>query len=111
MQIKFEWDENRARRNQLKHGVGFDVAKNVFADPGALSLRELDENGDGRCLCIGKVGNITLVLQVLIANGIDGAEVVTIVSARRADRNERIRHEQHTRPQTDSRTQDAIEAL
>jgi uncharacterized DUF497 family protein len=33
MSIEFEWDQNKAASNLLKHGVSFDEAKTVFDDP------------------------------------------------------------------------------
>jgi uncharacterized DUF497 family protein len=32
----FEWDEAKAAENDAKHGVSFDTARDVFADPFAL---------------------------------------------------------------------------
>lgn len=37
----FEWDEDKDRRNQLKHGVSFAEAKTVFNDPFALTIPDL----------------------------------------------------------------------
>ena len=34
----FEWDLNKARSNQSKHGVSFEEAATVFRDPKALSI-------------------------------------------------------------------------
>ncbi|MCX5859746.1 MAG: BrnT family toxin, partial [Proteobacteria bacterium] len=31
--MTFEWDEKKAKRNLLKHGVSFEEAKTVFNDP------------------------------------------------------------------------------
>ena len=31
--MEFEWDESKAERNLIKHGVSFDEAKTVFEDP------------------------------------------------------------------------------
>lgn len=38
--MKFEWDENKNRLNQTKHGISFEEAKEVFNDP--LHLSKLD---------------------------------------------------------------------
>jgi len=35
--MKFEWDENKERTNILKHGVTFEQASYVFADPFVLT--------------------------------------------------------------------------
>ena len=32
MSYRFEWDDDKARANQIKHGVSFDEASTVFAD-------------------------------------------------------------------------------
>ena len=34
----FEWDPNKARLNQVKHGISFEEAATVFRDPQALSI-------------------------------------------------------------------------
>lgn len=38
--MKFEWDEEKNRINQDKHGVSFEWAKEVFEDP--LQISKLD---------------------------------------------------------------------
>lgn len=37
-QIEFDWDPQKARANVAKHGVSFEDAMGVFADPSALSI-------------------------------------------------------------------------
>jgi uncharacterized DUF497 family protein len=48
MQIRFEWDEVNAARHFKKHGVRFEVAARVFADPFALMAHDRIENGEQR---------------------------------------------------------------
>jgi len=38
VQYDFDWDQQKARSNYLKHGVRFDQAITVFRDPRALSI-------------------------------------------------------------------------
>jgi uncharacterized DUF497 family protein len=33
MKTRFTWDPEKALRNLKKHGVSFEIAKEVFADP------------------------------------------------------------------------------
>jgi len=40
MDISFEWDETKARANLRKHGISFEIAVRVFADPLAVSKQE-----------------------------------------------------------------------
>ncbi len=37
LNMKFEWDTNKEKRNIQKHGVTFEQASYVFADPFALN--------------------------------------------------------------------------
>ena len=36
MDIKFAWDEDKARSNEQKHGISFEEASTIFADPIAV---------------------------------------------------------------------------
>jgi len=38
--MTFEWDENKARVNQKKHGVSFDEAVSVFRDPLSITVAD-----------------------------------------------------------------------
>ncbi len=42
--MRFEWDPEKARRNEKKHGVFFEEAVTVFYDPLAATFHE-DETG------------------------------------------------------------------
>jgi uncharacterized DUF497 family protein len=39
MSLRFEWDPNKAEANLVKHGVSFEEAVTVFADPLARIFR------------------------------------------------------------------------
>ncbi|ETW94244.1 MAG: hypothetical protein ETSY2_50095, partial [Candidatus Entotheonella gemina] len=41
--MNFEWDANKDRENQAKHGVRFDEAKHIFDGP---LLTRLDNRAD-----------------------------------------------------------------
>lgn len=92
--IAFEWDPTKARLNQQKHGVSFEIALHVFEDPDALVEQDPIESGERRWQTLGLVGGILLLLvahTVRFENEED--EVIRIISARRADRQERNRYE------------------
>jgi uncharacterized DUF497 family protein len=36
----FEWDENKAKINKIKHNVGFKVAARVFEDENRIERRD-----------------------------------------------------------------------
>ena len=92
---KFEWDPDKAALNVRKHGVTFEVASLVFADPFALSAQDRIENGERRWQTIGIAdGYLVLVVAHTAQDNEDGSEVIRIISARRADPKERRRYEQ-----------------
>ena len=93
--VWFEWDEAKARSNARKHGVRFEDAMLVFADPYALAAQDRTEKGELRWQTLGLVSGIVLLLvaHTVLSEGED--EVIRIISARKASRKERIRYDQN----------------
>jgi uncharacterized DUF497 family protein len=94
--IRFEWDLSKARSNERKHGVGFEIALHVFEDPNALVEQDRIEGGEQRWQTLGLVGGVLLLLvahTVRFEDENEVDEVIRIISARRADRKERQRYE------------------
>jgi uncharacterized DUF497 family protein len=89
--IDFEWDTNKAAANLGKHGVSFDEASSVFADPFELTISNPDHS-DGECrfLSIGKTARNHLVVVVFTERL---PNVIRIISARVASRKERQLYE------------------
>jgi uncharacterized protein (DUF4415 family) len=44
--LRFEWDPDKAQSNKRKHGVSFESAADVFADPYAMIEQDRIEGGD-----------------------------------------------------------------
>jgi hypothetical protein len=38
MSVNFEWDRDKARANLSKHGLSFEEASTVFADPLSMAI-------------------------------------------------------------------------
>ena len=94
MSAIFEWDESKALRNLRKHGVAFDDAVWVFADPFAVMRQDRIEGGELRWQTLGMVdGHLVLLVAHTVGETQDNTEVIRIISARRADRKERKRYE------------------
>lgn len=93
--ILFEWDEGKAEQNARKHGVGFELAKQVFLDPCALIEQDRIVDGERRWRTIGRVGEIVIFFVAHTVEEQDQDEIIRIISARRATRRERIRYEQN----------------
>jgi len=97
MQIRFEWNDENAARHLKKHGVSFEVAARVFADPFALTVQDRIENGEQRWQTIGMVDGHLLLLVAHTVGEDETTEVIYIISARKADAKERKRYEQENR--------------
>ena len=55
--VGFEWDENKNKENQVKHGVAFEDAQYAFADPNRIIAEDLSHGDrEKRYYCFGKVG-------------------------------------------------------
>jgi uncharacterized protein len=98
MEISFEWDEDNAAAHFVKHQVSFETAARVFADPFALMAHDRVENGEQRWQTIGMVdGQLVLLVAHTVAQGENKdhqpTEVIRIISARKADKQERKRYE------------------
>jgi uncharacterized DUF497 family protein len=85
--VEFTWDERKNRVNRRKHGVSFETAIRVFDDPYHLTRQDREIEAEPRWQTIGMV-NGTHVL--LVAHTVsEDEEVVHIISARKATRQER----------------------
>jgi uncharacterized DUF497 family protein len=94
--IKFAWDEKKAENNLAKHRVSFETAARAFADPCHLAEQDRIENGERRWQTIGMVdGPLLLLVAHTVGEDKNDAEIIRIISARRADPKERKRYEQN----------------
>lgn len=98
---RFEWDPAKAEANLRKHGIGFEQAARVFADPFLMTAPDGIEGGELRWKAVGSMGGVAalVVVHTVRERDEDGREIeiVRIISARRADRTERRRYERETR--------------
>ena len=83
--MKFEWDENKNKSNQDKHGIDFNDAKEVFEDNNRKTSPDLRQNyGEDRWITIGKILDIIIVVVYTVRN-----TAYRIISARYAKKKER----------------------
>ncbi len=92
-ETNFEWDEAKNRANQKKHGVRFEDAIRVFADPLMLLFPDRYVDGEERWRAFGRVGNIAVIVVAHTYRTDDGQETIRIISARMATRHERHDYE------------------
>jgi len=104
MRLNFEWDEMKAGTNAAKHGVSFEEAATVFADPLSLTIPDpAHSQEEVRFIILGRSHRGILLVVVHVERG----DNLRIISARRAGRAERKNYEEGI--QQDSGTRDAGE--
>ena len=87
--MRFTWDPRKAASNVRKHGVTFDEAASVFADPLALAVE--DGVDPARTLLVGLSERMRVLVTVYAE--ID-EDTIRIISARRATSHERRHYEE-----------------
>jgi uncharacterized DUF497 family protein len=88
---RFEWDENKNRRNRAKHKISFETAAKVFEDPNLIARQDRDLEEEQRWQTIGYAEGILTVAHTAQDSGSD--ETIRIISARRATPGERKLYE------------------
>lgn len=62
--LHFEWDEDKNRENQSKHGVAFEVAQYAFSDIKRIIAADLSHSRtENRYYCFGRVGEGILTVR------------------------------------------------
>lgn len=94
--IRFDWDPAKADSNRAKHGVSFDEAMLVFADP--LAVSRLDQGhgqAEERWVTLGltHAGGLALVVHTYDELN-DGTIAIRVISARRPTRRETREYEE-----------------
>ena len=87
--LNFEWDKDKNRENQKKHGINFETAAHVFAD--TFFIEKYDgkhsENED-RYKVIGSIDGYLYIIVVVYTMRRSNS-VIRIISARPASRLEK----------------------
>lgn len=82
--IKIEWDETKAKRNALKHGVSFDEARSFLLDAFRTEMEDLRfDYGEARLISTARVGGRYITVAFT-----DNGEVIRLISARLSTRAE-----------------------
>jgi uncharacterized DUF497 family protein len=90
---EFEWDAAKARENLKKHGVAFEEALTVFANPLARIFDDSDHSeNEQRELIIGH----SATRRLLVISFTERRPRTRIISARQATPNERRKYEENT---------------
>ena len=88
----FEWDNAKAARNAVKHGVSFDDAHEAFDDLNSIEETDPDPDED-RWQLTGRTRT-----RLLLVIDVERGRRIRIVSARRATPHEQARYIRQARP-------------
>ena len=92
MDFEFDWQPDKAASNLKKHKVSFEEASTCVLDPLALTFPDgKHSDGEYRFLTFGRSTNGRLLIVSHTELGSNG---IRIISARKADRNERNIYEE-----------------
>jgi uncharacterized DUF497 family protein len=85
--LYFTWDQDKAKANRQKHGVGFDEARTVFDDECARLIHDPGHSDqEDRFVLLGLSCSMREVIVCHCYRSDE--EEVRLISARRATRNE-----------------------
>lgn len=86
--MKFIWDELKSINNMRKHGICFEIARQIFDDPLILTKVDCFKDGEERYQSIGmsKEGQL-LVIHTTMENT-NGEMTIRIISARHLTKSE-----------------------
>ena len=85
--MQVEWDEEKNVANKKNHGISFETAQYVFADPNRLERYDRSENNNSeeeRYQTLGIVGRVLFVVYT------ERHDACRLISARLASKEERL---------------------
>lgn len=94
--LRFEWDERKARDNLKKHGIAFQEAKSAFLDEHARVIADPEHSEDEHRFVLLGV-SVKLRLLVVVHCYRENEQLIRIISARKADRSERRQYSEFLR--------------
>ncbi len=88
--LLFQWDPDKAKKNIKLHGVSFDESCTAFKDTLSLTIYDpLHSEDEDRFILIGNSNKNRLLVVIHIERG----DTIRIISARKANKNERKYYE------------------
>ena len=91
--MEFEWDNQKAQKNEAKHDISFAEAITVFQDFLSMTYPDIDHSdSEDRYLIIGE----TTSAKVLVVSHVFREDTIRIISARKATTKEHAFYEQQS---------------
>lgn len=91
MPLQFEWNGDKAESNIVKHGISFAEAATIFGDAKSITIDDPNHSQQEiRLVTLGKSHSA----QILVVVHTERGDNTRIISARRANQNERKKYEE-----------------
>lgn len=88
LDLRFEWDAAKNRANARRHGVSFEETSSAFLDENGILIDDPGHSiGEERFVLLGLTSSLRLL--VICHCYRQHADVVRLISARKADKGER----------------------
>ncbi len=87
IELRFEWNPEKAKTNVKKHGISFEEARTVFNDEDAIEYFDPDHSQDENRFILLEM-SVKLRALVVCHCFRESESVIRIISARRADSDE-----------------------
>jgi uncharacterized DUF497 family protein len=85
--MRFEWDETKRQSNIRKHGIDFADVVVLFAGDTLTMEDTRFDYGEARYITLGQLKG-----HVIVVAHIENEDLIRIISARKATKNEEIRY-------------------
>jgi uncharacterized protein len=95
--MRFEWDDAKNDANLRKHGLSFEEARLIFDGPVLTVEDRRQDYGEDRFITLGAIAGLIIVATVHT----DRNDVTRLISARLANRKERVRYHAHIATETE----------
>lgn len=94
--MQWTWDPEKDRINQLKHGINFETARQVFDDPFVKTRLEDSYEGELRWNTLGMVEGVIIFVAHTWPDDYNqlGSSIERIIDARKATAHERREYEE-----------------
>jgi uncharacterized DUF497 family protein len=94
--MRFSWDPRKAKANERKHGITFEEASSAFFDEDALVMDDPDHSDDeDRFVLLGLSYRLRLVVVCHALR--EEADLIRLISARKAVKQERTQYSEQFR--------------
>jgi uncharacterized DUF497 family protein len=96
--VRFTWDPRKAASNLSKHGVAFEEAVTVFADPLAIIVDDAEHPERALITGLSVAARVLVTVYIEVNHDNQSQDKIRLISACLATKHERRRYEEGEDP-------------